>query len=422
MRRLSAAPLLMMLLLLITAACASDGGISEHVDFCCGPKDARLETYSLSMPTRSGVSAADVANATGRGAFSQGNACRSIGHPDALVTLVYSAYFPDTERPYANDGFTDPMSVDGPAQVRRADHARDHARIGQRASVARHDVARASRMGRRIWPRACARGDPRGVRRAAQTTADRQESRMTQPSMEQPLAGITVLDFGQIYNGPYCGFLLAMAGARVIKIESPQGESLRGRGETSSASYPFAMLNSNKEAVTLNLKSERGRELLRELVKKADVLLENFSPGTMDRHGVGSDALQAINPRLIYAAATGFGRTGPHRDYLAMDITVQAMTRRDVDHRRRRGSAAEGGSGAVRLPGRHSSVRRDRHRAVPTRAHGGGVGRRRRDAGCGVSDARVADRRAAFSRQASDAQRQPACGIEPRAVQRVSRA
>ena len=143
---------------------------------------------------------------------------------------------------------------------------------------------------------------------------------------QQPLAGITVLDFGQIYNGPYCGFLLAMAGARVIKIESPQGESLRGRSETSSASYPFAMLNSNKDAITLNLKSDRGRELLRGLVRKADVLLENFSPGTMDRHGVGSDALQAINPRLIYAAATGFGRTGIHRDYLAMDITVQAMT------------------------------------------------------------------------------------------------
>ena len=117
-----------------------------------------------------------------------------------------------------------------------------------------------------------------------------------------------------------------MAGARVIKVESPQGESLRGRSEDEFGEYPFAMLNSNKEAITLNLKSERGRDLLRGLVRKADVLLENFSPGTMDRHGVGSDALQAINPRLIYAAATGFGRTGIHRDYLAMDITVQAMS------------------------------------------------------------------------------------------------
>lgn len=142
----------------------------------------------------------------------------------------------------------------------------------------------------------------------------------------QPLTGITVLDFGQIYNGPYCGYLLAMAGARVIKVESPQGEGLRGRAETSSATYPFAMLNANKEAITLNLKTPRGVELLRGLVGHADVLVENFSPGTMDRHGVGSDVLRGINPRLVYAAGTGFGRTGPHRDYLAMDITVQAMS------------------------------------------------------------------------------------------------
>ncbi len=145
-------------------------------------------------------------------------------------------------------------------------------------------------------------------------------------SAEQPLSGITVLDMGQIYNGPYCGYLLAMAGARVIKVEPPGGESMRGRPDRPLASYAFMMLNGNKESVTLNLKSERGRDLLRGLAAKADVLLENFSPGTMARHGVGSDALRAINPRLIYAAGTGFGSTGPHRDYLAMDITVQAMT------------------------------------------------------------------------------------------------
>ncbi len=142
----------------------------------------------------------------------------------------------------------------------------------------------------------------------------------------QPLAGITVLDFGQIYNGPYCGYLLAMAGARVIKVESPMGEGLRGRAETSSATYPFAMLNANKEGITLNLKSADGCDLLRELATKVDVLVENFSPGTMARHGVGSHALRKINPRLVYAAGTGFGASGPHRDYLAMDITVQAMT------------------------------------------------------------------------------------------------
>ncbi len=142
---------------------------------------------------------------------------------------------------------------------------------------------------------------------------------------DQPLAGITVLDLGQIYNGPYCGYLLAMSGARVIKVEPPGGENMRGRSNP-TRSYAFMMLNGNKETVTLNLKSERGRELLRGLAAKADVLLENFSPGTMDRHGVGSTALCEANPRLIYAAATGFGSTGPHRDYRAMDVTVQAMT------------------------------------------------------------------------------------------------
>ena len=144
---------------------------------------------------------------------------------------------------------------------------------------------------------------------------------------DAPLEGITVLDLGQIYNGPYCGYLLAMAGARVIKVEPPTGEGMRGRrGGDGLLSYPFMMLNGNKETVTLNLKDERGRDLLKRLVRHADVLLENFSPGTMDRNGVGSDTLLAVNPRLVYGAATGFGRGGPHRDYRAMDITVQAMT------------------------------------------------------------------------------------------------
>ena len=142
---------------------------------------------------------------------------------------------------------------------------------------------------------------------------------------EQPLAGVTVLDLGQIYNGPYCGYLLAMAGARVLKVESPVGEGLRGRAG-SDPGYSFAMLNGNKETLTVNLKNEEGRGLLIELAKRADVLLENFAPGTMARLGVGSDVLTRANPRLIYAASTGFGATGPHRDYLAMDVTVQAMS------------------------------------------------------------------------------------------------
>ncbi len=139
------------------------------------------------------------------------------------------------------------------------------------------------------------------------------------------LDGIVVLDLGQIYNGPYATFLMAMAGARVIKIEPPGGESLRGRGEEDPASYAFFALNQGKESVTLNLKSDEGKALFRDMVKKADVVLENFGPDAMERLGLSATSLMAINPCLIYAAGSGYGREGEHRDYLAMDVTVQAM-------------------------------------------------------------------------------------------------
>ena len=146
--------------------------------------------------------------------------------------------------------------------------------------------------------------------------------------MTTPLAGITVLDFGQIYQGPYATMLMAKAGANVIKIEPPGGEPLRRRviatgGETT---LPMAMLNANKRAVTLNLKSEMGKSLLKQMVARADVLLENFSPGTLDGLGVGYGVLREVNPRLVYATGTGFGISGPDRDNLAMDFTIQAAS------------------------------------------------------------------------------------------------
>jgi formyl-CoA transferase len=144
------------------------------------------------------------------------------------------------------------------------------------------------------------------------------------PLRDSPLKDVTVLDLGQIYNGPYAGFLLAMAGADVIKIEPPGGEHLRRR-RAGGASLPFAMLNSNKRAVTLNLKHEKGRAIFLDMVERADVVLENFAPDTMADLGLGADVLQQINPRLIYAAGSGFGRSGPHRNRLAMDLTVQAF-------------------------------------------------------------------------------------------------
>jgi crotonobetainyl-CoA:carnitine CoA-transferase CaiB-like acyl-CoA transferase len=144
-------------------------------------------------------------------------------------------------------------------------------------------------------------------------------------SAELPLRGVTVLDLGQIYNGPYCTFLLAMAGARVIKVEPREGEHLRRRSVVGGAALPFAMLNSNKSCITLNLKTARGRDILFKMVARADVVVENFAPGALDRLGVGYAVLREQNSRLIYASGSGYGLSGPNRDYPAMDLTVQAM-------------------------------------------------------------------------------------------------
>lgn len=141
-----------------------------------------------------------------------------------------------------------------------------------------------------------------------------------------PLAGITVVDLGQIYNAPYATLLLALNGAEVIKVEPLGGENLRGRGKVAGAGAPFAMLNSNKRAVTLNLKTSEGVELLEKMVARADVLVENFRPGVTDKLGIGPDRLHEVNPRLIYASGSGYGSSGPYRDLPAMDITIQAMS------------------------------------------------------------------------------------------------
>jgi len=141
-----------------------------------------------------------------------------------------------------------------------------------------------------------------------------------------PLEGVLVVDLTQIYNGPYATYLLALSGATVIKIEPPGGEALRRRGVVGGAALPFAMLNGAKKSISLDLKSELGRRAFLDLVAQADVVVENFSPGTMDKLGLGFETLRALNPRLIYAASSGYGSTGPYRQYPAMDLTVQAMS------------------------------------------------------------------------------------------------
>ncbi len=140
-----------------------------------------------------------------------------------------------------------------------------------------------------------------------------------------PLSGITVIDLSHIYAGPYATFLMAMAGATVIKVEPLDGEHLRSRGDMGGADMPFAMLNSNKQPVTLNLKSAQGLALFREMAARADIVIENFAPGVTDRLGIGAADLHHINPRLIYGASTGYGKSGPYRDYPAMDLVMQAM-------------------------------------------------------------------------------------------------
>ena len=139
-----------------------------------------------------------------------------------------------------------------------------------------------------------------------------------------PLKGIRVLDLGHVFQGPYATFLMAMAGAEVIKIEPPTGDMSRRRGR--DGDYPFRALNGCKRGVVLNLKTPRGRELLLEMAKSADVLVENFAPTVMPRLGLGPEVFHEINPRLVYASASGFGSTGPYAEKLALDLTIQAMS------------------------------------------------------------------------------------------------
>jgi crotonobetainyl-CoA:carnitine CoA-transferase CaiB-like acyl-CoA transferase len=140
-----------------------------------------------------------------------------------------------------------------------------------------------------------------------------------------PLRGLRVLDLGRIYQGPWCGTLLALAGATVIKIEQPASGD-PARGPAGGATVPFALVNSNKYAITLDLKSDRGRALFLDLAHGADVVIENFGPGVMDRLGIGPERLVALNPRLVYGGATAYGIDGPDRDQLGMDVTIQAYS------------------------------------------------------------------------------------------------
>ena len=143
-----------------------------------------------------------------------------------------------------------------------------------------------------------------------------------------PLDGLTVLDFSHALAGPYCSMLMAAYGARVIKIEGPEGDIGRTWGppfQGKDASY-FVGLNMGKESVALDLKSEAGLGYCRQLAANADIVLENFRPGTLNRLGLDYATLAAVNPRLIYVSISGYGQSGPRRLEPAMDLIIQSAS------------------------------------------------------------------------------------------------
>lgn len=142
----------------------------------------------------------------------------------------------------------------------------------------------------------------------------------------KPLEGIKIIDMTRVLAGPYCAMVLQDLGAEVIKIENPKtGDDSRFFGPYKNGkSLYFTAINCGKKSVSLNLKAPEAKEILIGMVKKADVLLENFRPGTMEKFGLGYETLKEANPRLIYAATSGFGHTGPDAAKPAYDILVQA--------------------------------------------------------------------------------------------------
>lgn len=142
------------------------------------------------------------------------------------------------------------------------------------------------------------------------------------------LRGVKVLDLTRVLAGPYCGMMLADMGADVIKIEVPKkgDDSRRNAPVVNGESAYFMNLNRNKKGMTLNLKSEKGKEIFRNLVKESDIVLENYRPGVMEKLGLGYEDLRKINPAIVYGAVSGFGHYGPYSKRAGYDIIGQAMS------------------------------------------------------------------------------------------------
>lgn len=147
--------------------------------------------------------------------------------------------------------------------------------------------------------------------------------------MTQPLAGVRVLDLTRAMTGPFCTLMLGDMGADIVKVELPgKGDEARGWGPpfVGDESAYFLSVNRNKRSLTLDLRAAAGREIAGRLIDWADVLVENFSPGTMERLGLGHEAARARNPRLIFCSISGFGQDGPSRGKTAYDLIVQGMS------------------------------------------------------------------------------------------------
>ena len=143
----------------------------------------------------------------------------------------------------------------------------------------------------------------------------------------QPLHNIRVLDLSRVLAGPYCTMVLGDLGAEVIKVEPPEGDETRGWGPpfAGGESAYYLCVNRNKRGMVVNLKTEDGRNILRELALKSDVLVENFRPGTLKKFGLDYETLHGLNPRLVFCSISGFGQTGPLRDMPGYDFMIQAM-------------------------------------------------------------------------------------------------
>jgi crotonobetainyl-CoA:carnitine CoA-transferase CaiB-like acyl-CoA transferase len=154
-------------------------------------------------------------------------------------------------------------------------------------------------------------------------------AKLTGQKQAGPLAGLKVIDLSHVMAGPTCSMLLADMGADVIKVEKiPGGEDARRMVPPAigSESAAFLIMNRNKRGIALNLKTEAGRSVLSRLLQKADVLIENYRRGTMERMGFSYDTLHKLNPRLIYCSISGFGQTGPYADRGGFDLVAQGMT------------------------------------------------------------------------------------------------